>query len=85
MAWMWKLYKTCKNCGHRNCPHPSYKKSIRMVLLGQFRECRRCGNELSTKLKETPTVVQIRQELQEQGLLPTTTTEASPASATAPS
>ncbi len=57
-----------------------------MALLDQLPPCRRCGKDLHLTDIDRPLARQVRQELQEQGLLPTDNpTEASPASATAPS
>lgn len=65
-----KLYVTCSRCGHRNLPHNSYRKAIRMVLLCQVGPCRQCGKSLgSIELKETATVKRIRRELEAEGLL----------------
>lgn len=86
MAWMWKFNVTCNGCGHRNRPHNSYRQALRMALLRQLPPCRRCGKELRCTLRDTPLVRQLRQELEEQGLLPTDTpAEASPASVSTPS
>ncbi len=58
----------CAVCGHRNRPHPSPRKGIELVLRGQLQPCRGCGKELHPKLSDRPLVLQVRAELQAQGV-----------------
>lgn len=65
-----KLYVVCPHCGHRNLPDNSYRKAIRVVLLCQMGPCRKCGRKLGDiHLKETKAVKDVRQQLEEEGLL----------------
>jgi hypothetical protein len=35
----------CKNCGHINRPNVNSRRSIRMVLKGEFTTCRKCSTD----------------------------------------
>ncbi len=71
MAFWQGFLVICGRCGHRNMPHKSPREGIRMALMNQLKPCRKCGKELHLTDINRPLARQVRQELEEQGLLPT--------------
>ncbi|OGJ59097.1 hypothetical protein A2635_00190 [Candidatus Peribacteria bacterium RIFCSPHIGHO2_01_FULL_51_9] len=69
MRCFMSFHVVCGGCGHRNRPHRSPKRGIRMVLLGEFKHCRNCGKELKILPSDRPLVRAVRVQLVHEGLL----------------
>ena len=69
MVFFRPFYINCRQCGHRNSPHPSPRKGVELVLRGEFHQCRGCGREMKNiRLSDRPLVKGVRAELQAQGI-----------------
>ena len=58
------FYINCSGCGRRNRPHSSPRQGLRLVLLGEFANCRHCGKTLTVGLTDRPLLRQVLADLQ---------------------
>lgn len=70
-SFFWKSFLVrCGSCGHRNLPHRSPRIGIRLALLDELPNCRRCGKDLHlTNPGDRPLVHEVRAQLIREGLL----------------
>lgn len=57
------FYIICAACNHRNRPHRSPAKGVRMVLDGTLLRCKGCNAKLYIELPNHPLVQRVRAEL----------------------
>lgn len=67
---IWRGFYIHCSCGHRNRPHKSPREGIRLTLIGQAGNCKRCGEVLQPRLSDRPLIKKVREALLAEGIKP---------------